>query len=301
MYHYEIHEFGNLSKIGKYLIPYTANFPRLVYNYQLSELEVVGDYFASSYDSTTNSYHFSMSDTGVFNKISNSLWSPVQYGSLVYVGSVGTLCIGGYANSKKIYSAQIVTQNSDWPTVSSNNHTLSSYDSTTGYGYLGVTTNEDVIFLVGGYDYSSTKNIQSLDLSDVSDLRDAQSRSWNTLGSLTYAISSATVQFVSDQLFVIGYGSGKHLQVFDLQINQNTPYHDVYSTPGHYGVAYAGSWISNGNMTIFGGRESQDCFQQSGYIDNPGIFWGDSCDNSVIEGTVINGSGWQVNSAIILN
>jgi len=116
IHHYSISESGTPNKIGSYSIPYESEFPRIAYNSQLGLLEVVGDYdpeSENSYDSNSNRLHFRMNDTGTFSRVISSLWSPVQYGSLVYTKSSGTLCIGGYT-TKALYSTQIVTANSDW-------------------------------------------------------------------------------------------------------------------------------------------------------------------------------------------
>ena len=45
--------------------------------------------------------------------VNNTLFQPIKYCTLVYVSTVGTICIGGY-NSKAIYTTQIVTQNLEW-------------------------------------------------------------------------------------------------------------------------------------------------------------------------------------------
>ena len=108
-----------------------------------------------------------MSDSGVFTKMSNSLYSPVKYGSMVYVETVGTLCIGGmieHDDHKEIlrgdhvFWTQIVTQNSDWPVVSKNDRFLASYNTTkspiqdrNAFAYLGATTHQNTIYLVGGF------------------------------------------------------------------------------------------------------------------------------------------------------
>ena len=61
----------------------------------------------------------------------------------------------------------------------------------------------------------------------------------------------------------------------------------TFRIPASSGVEYAGSLISNGNMTIFGGNDAQNCIQQSGNLAEPGVYWGNSCDNSIIDGTFI--------------
>lgn len=163
------------------------------------------------------------------------------------------------------------------------------------------------MYLAAGYGIDGTSNkVLSLNLNSVNNLSQAQSKSWLHLGDLTESIEYANVQFYEDQLFIIGYyGSGKNLQVYDLNTKDTEVYSSVYSTYSSSGVKYAGSWISNGNLTIFGGDNSKMCYQQSGVLSNPGgSYWGDSCDNTKIEGTVIgtrdNGHGREVNYANIL-
>ena len=100
--------------------------------------------------------------------------------------------------------------------------------------------------------------------------------------------------YFENQLYVAGYGAGKDIGVFDLESKMVTTYSNVYSTYWASGLRYAGSWIANGNMTLFAGFDSYQCYQQSGFLDNPGAPWGFSCDNSIIEGTVISGDGRDV-------
>ena len=119
-----------------------------MYNYELSSLEIVGDYWAS-YTAEVNTNHYRMSDVGIFSQV-YELFSPLQYGSLVYVETVGTLCIGGY-NNTGVYSTQIITQNRAWPKIFYYDHLLASYDSDAGYLWLGVTSNQNVVFTAGGY------------------------------------------------------------------------------------------------------------------------------------------------------
>ena len=90
IYHYEIDAIGSPTKITDYGLPFEALFTRITYNYQLSCLEIVGDYYD---DLNTN--HFQMTLTGDFYNYSESLFEGVTYGSLVYIETVGTLCIGG--------------------------------------------------------------------------------------------------------------------------------------------------------------------------------------------------------------
>ena len=285
IYHYSINDSDVPKKQGNYSLPFTSMFARIAYNEQIFALEVVGDLYDAS-----NTNHYKMTGTGVFTKVSRSLFLGVTYGSLIYVKTVGTLCIGG-DNGSGIYSTQIISQNADWPTVPSNNHLLASIDRDLGWKFLAATTNDDTIYLVGGKDSSLTnsnysKYVRSLNMKEVGNLAEAQDRSWIVLGTLSDYLDHGTVQYVSNSLYIIGFGSGKDLHVFDLETKIDSKYSNVYSTINEKGVKMAGSWMSNGNMTIFGGFDAADCFQQSGMIDNPGAYWGDSCDNTNLEGII---------------
>jgi hypothetical protein len=293
IYYYSINDSGVPVKQGNYSLPFSSLFARIAYNHQSTALEVVGDLYDD-----TNTNHYRMTNTGVFTQVSQSLFSGVSYGSLIYVKSVGTLCIGGDDGSRN-FSTQIVSQNTDWPTVRPTNHLLASIDPDLGWKFLAATTNDDTVYLVGGKDSTSlqqdtySKYVRSLDLNGVQNLEAAQDRKWVILGTLTDYLDQGTVQYVSNRLYIIGFGSGKDLHVFDLETKQDSKYSNVYSTVKEDGVKMAGSWISNGNMTIFGGFDAADCFQQSGIIDNPGVYWGDSCDNTILEGIVVSYAGAQ--------
>ena len=155
-----------------------------------------------------------------------------------------------------------------------------------------------------------------MNLDNVNSLTDAQSRTWTTLGDLDYSEGYASVQYFSNKLYVVGGGvignkftSDQQIdrynsfQVFDLASNgrkKASSYMYGFSSNFEYkigettGIMYAGSWIFNGYMTMFGGEDSSFCTQQSGdlrhitagqsYHDS----WMECDDDSVIEGTMIS-------------
>ena len=76
------------------------------------------------------------------------------------------------------------------------------------------------MFLVGGT--LGSKQVQSIDFDGVTDLMDAKQKQWVMLGSLTYDVFRAGVQFYNNMLLVIsGYYSSNNydVQSFDLLTN----------------------------------------------------------------------------------
>ena len=62
-------------------------------------------------------------------------------------------------------------------------------------------TNENSVFLVGGLSphgwQQTSKQVQSINFDGVDDLTSAQQKQWIMLGTLTYEVSRAGVQFYS--------------------------------------------------------------------------------------------------------
>ena len=59
---------------------------------------------------------------GQFNQYTSSLYEGDKYSTIVFSPNVGTLCIGG---DKKKQSVYIITQKSNWATVTNSNKFLS--------------------------------------------------------------------------------------------------------------------------------------------------------------------------------
>ena len=83
--------------------------------------------------------------------------------------------------------------------------------------------NENSVFLVGG---GNSKQVQSIDFDGVTDLTEAKQKQWVMLGSLTYNVIGAGVQFYNNKLFVLSSDDSDTLfkdsdivQSFDLLTN----------------------------------------------------------------------------------
>ena len=77
------------------------------------------------------------------------------------------------------------------------------------------------MFLVGGGSAGS-KQVQSINFDGVTDLTKAKQKQWVMLGSLTYNVAMAGVQFYNNKLFVISSYSSSYynnVQSFDLLTN----------------------------------------------------------------------------------
>ena len=85
--------------------------------------------------------------------------------------------------------------------------------------------NENSVFLVGGGSFGSSQRsnqLQFINFDGVADLNDAQEKQWIMLGSLTFEVLRAGVQFFHSKLFIVGISSSSHLdcvQSFDLLTN----------------------------------------------------------------------------------
>ena len=73
--------------------------------------------------------------------------------------------------------------------------------------------------MVGG---DESKQVQSINFDGVDDITSAQAKQWTMLGTLTYEVCRAGIQFYNNQLFVISstdssFNNG--IQSFDLSSN----------------------------------------------------------------------------------
>ena len=143
IYDYVVDESDGPLFNGQYDIPFAARQPSLAYNKDLFVLEVVGDYWE-----TTNSNHYQMDNNGQFNQYLSSLYEADKYSTIVYSPNVGTICIAGTSKKQSVY---IITQKSDWPTIlTASTKYLSDIQGSRSSDF-GVTTHENIVFLVGGY------------------------------------------------------------------------------------------------------------------------------------------------------
>jgi len=162
VYDYVIDDIQGPIKIGAYQMPYTASQPSLVYNYALSVLEIIGDYFV-----TASTEHYFMDITGAFTRSSQTLFTADAYSTMVYSENVGTICIGGLYGKQNVY---IVTQNPNWPEVYYSQKYLTNIQGKE-YKYFGVTSNEDTVYLIAGG--SGSTQIQSINFEGVQNLEAA--------------------------------------------------------------------------------------------------------------------------------
>ena len=80
-------------------------------------------------------------------------------------------------------------------------------------------TKENNIFLVGG---DRSNQVQSINFDGVTDLTQAKQKEWVMLGSLTYSVYQAGVQFYDNKLFVISSSDSSFrdvIQCFELSTN----------------------------------------------------------------------------------
>ena len=80
--------------------------------------------------------------------------------------------------------------------------------------------NENSVFLVGG---SRSNQVQSINFEGVTDLTEAKQKQWVMLGSLTYDVLYAGVQFYNKKLFVLSSSNSSYfgsVQSFDLLNNK---------------------------------------------------------------------------------
>lgn len=261
-------------------MPYSANQPSLVYNYALSVLEIIGDYFVSvSFD------HYFMNMAGSFTKYPQTLYTADAYSTLVFSENVGTICIGGLYGRQNVY---IVTQNPSWPTVSYSQKFLTNIQGNE-YKYFGVTSNENSVYLVAGG--SSSTQIQSINFDDVRNLNDAKSKTWETIGQLSESVTSPGVEYLNAQLIVFyAKDSPGYIQTFILESGQSKKsVTSVIDSGLNQGLKFPGSYVNNDKLSLFGGYSvSENCVQQVTDISSlASVKWNCvSNSNTTLEGLV---------------
>ena len=185
VYSYTLDVDRDPVKNGKFKIPYSTDFPVLVFNSQSSRLEIIGDYWASS-----NKNHRLMTITGIFSNATDSSFHGDAYFEVVHSANVGTLVFSGYGHSglTKVY---IITQNSNWDKIKSSDKYLSPFQNpgpgSNYYGY-GVVEQEDKIYLVGGYSSGHRNTIQVINFQNVDKLQIAKTRQWIFIENLKNAV-----------------------------------------------------------------------------------------------------------------
>merc|ERR1719500_489487 len=292
-------ENNNLIKQGQYNMPYAAQFPRLVYNSQKNVLEIIGDF----YDGTNTNHMMMEVDNGSFTRVSNSLFVGDQYFKVAYTKNVGTVVFSGY-NHGGATQLYIVTQNENWAAVTSTNKYLNPFetpDPTGYYYYYGVTEHQDTLYLIGGYcngQYSSI--VQSLNLKEVTSLQSAQARNWIQIGNLNSDVNYSAVQFLNDQLLVVGYKQNEatNVQFFDLNTMTAGSYTSVIDAGNSAnGLIWPGMYVVNGgNVSIFGGSQaSTSCIQQTTPEDDLDSKWKClSASKSKLDGLEYQNTGYSI-------
>ena len=90
------------------------------------------------------------------------------------------------------------------------------------------------------------------------------------------------MQFYQSKLILIGDDNLTNVQEFVLSDETSDArcnnYGSVFKTLTAYsGLRFPGSWVSDGNITLFGGADSANCLQQTGTLNDLGNeYWGDS-------------------------
>ena len=91
----ELHHYilnPTLKKQSTQTIPFSTYQTSIVYNQQISSIEVIGDYWDSA-----NNNHFRLNKNESFRKfqrISPSFYRPERFSTIAYVDSIGTICLG---------------------------------------------------------------------------------------------------------------------------------------------------------------------------------------------------------------
>jgi len=277
IYEYDVDEEPKL--IAKHDAPFQSSTPSLVFNYQLNVLEVVGDFFV-----TSNGHHYQMNNEGKFQQIYDTMYEADAFGSIVYTPNVGTIVIGGQNKGQKTY---IITPNVNW-NVDENDKWLSNIQGEASKNF-GVTTNEDKIYLLGGFGGPRSINyhyIQMIDYTGVSTLSEAKSKNWVNIGYLKSGMSMMTAQFVNNQIYVAGYCTvnGQNVQKYDIATGQTSAYSWVINYgKSHGGLQWPASYVSNdeSGWTVIGGFKNDDtCIIQGTSFEMISSWWGGSCMDS---------------------
>ena len=123
LYSYTLEADQDPVKNGQFTIPFTTQFPGLVFNIQLGSLEVIGDWWSNS-----NKNHQMMTTAGSFSDASGSLFDGHDFFEVCYSQNAGTLVFSGWGHggATQVY---IITQNSNWNQVESSDKYLSSFQN----------------------------------------------------------------------------------------------------------------------------------------------------------------------------
>jgi len=277
-----------------YTMPYTCfqtstSAPYVVYNSDRNVIEVMGNFHR---DFNCSQHYFFKNKQ--FQLFSGSLYTSTKLASIVNVPTVGTISIGGYNTEQKKYvkDVRVVTPSTTLQPLTSRSYNYLKSFPGTAYFRMAATVDKNVVYVVGGKNYpdSSTysNQIYSIDFNDINTYDDAKQRSWKFLDNLSDGVYGATVQLYDSQLFVAGntYGNPNditagNVYTYNLVTGQLGTYKTVYDSKNTYGTYCPGSFIHNGNMTLFGGLYCPStCVQQDGNLNQVGQPWSMSCVDS---------------------
>merc|ERR1712066_363629 len=132
----------------------------------------------------------------------------------------------------------------------------------------------------------------------VADLTSARQKQWIMLGTLTYDVFMAGVQFYDNKLIVISAfdvssNNNDCIQSFDLSNNTTKTYSNVIEHgSSSYGLYFPASYISDSKMTFFGGAiQYSSSIQQTVNLDDIKTSTKVSTDDSVFQDLLVYSYG----------
>ena len=250
LYKYGIKPTGEGLYLEQFQLPYVTSEPYIVFNSDLKVVEIIGDWNNMTPD------HYHMSIDGEFKKIDPTLYV-ADYSFIVFTPNVGTISIaGGTRHNQAVY---IITQKSDWDTISDNY--LSDLPGNSKWGF-GITTHQNSVFLVGGDDHGEMRRVRSINFDGVTNFNQAKARTWSVLGELETGVADVAVEFYNSKLLVINaFGNGvieatemNSIQVFDLLTGQTSSIRNVFeSGPFSSGLIWPMIFSNDYELTVIGG------------------------------------------------
>ena len=118
-----------------------------------------------------------------------------------------------------------------------------------------------------------------MNFNDVTNLGEAQAKTWSIIGTLSHEVYRAGVQYFDNQLLVFSAYSSRYsddVQIFDLGTTKTTTYPDVINHGGDTnGLIFPVSYVTNSSVTILGGlKQDVNYVEQSGKLNDIGSVWG---------------------------
>merc|ERR1711976_289457 len=289
---------GDFSVVQSTVVPYETKAPYMVWNYEINQLEVFGDWRTAPrtpHQASLHHYYYSIDSDTWTDNTANMLYQGENQGVAVYTFELGTILLNGWDTNKQFVS------NVYQVTIPAGQQAVKVPDLPVAMDNFGAKYYDGKIYVGGGY-YQEPIGVEfyptSLYYMDCTNYD-----SWTPLAPLSKPGMPLEIEIFDGILYAFNGISDKEVynvgvETYDLQTGE-TQYIDNVLNFGRYHGAFIltnsqqGSVISgNPTLTLVGGQLYPDCHSNASYSCNAAE-QGAVGFKSVNQFSLIDNSKWQ--------